>query len=96
LQYFPKQDTLVQSSWIPRDGLYPLSADDQEADIFLKPFMSGSLSFEEPINDPLYSSHKGYEKLDLATEKVTMRYQADHPSKAVACTQHVSQALGFT
>ena len=87
---------MVQSSWIPRKGLSPVNPEEADSDIILKKFFSGSYSFEKPINDPLYSSHKGFEKVDFGTGEVSTRYQADHPSKAVACTQNVSQAIIFT
>ncbi|KAI4607715.1 hypothetical protein J4E80_009456 [Alternaria sp. BMP 0032] len=70
-------------------GIVPINPEEAESDIILKQFFGGSLSFEKPINDPLYSSHKEYEKVDFSTGETSIRYQADHPSKAVACTQNL-------
>jgi len=78
--------------WIPKNEFYPLSADGPEGDLIFKPFMSNSLYFEEPINDPLYSAHKEIPEIDVNTNETYIRYLADHPVKGVGCTQHVSQA----
>jgi hypothetical protein len=78
------------SDWIPIEGFYPITVDGPEGDVFLKPLMSGALSFDSPIDDPLYSAHKEIESMNYFTGEPYKNYIADYPIKTVGCHHHVS------
>lgn len=41
--------------WLPKDGL---EVQNGTGDVFWKPVMSNAVSYENPVDDPLYSAHR--------------------------------------
>jgi hypothetical protein len=76
--------------WFPKDGI---EVKKGTGDIFWKPVMPNSVTYNNPVNDPLYSAHRPVQIYDDTQGRNYTRYMPDHPIKGVSCLQQVSVAL---
>jgi hypothetical protein len=52
--------------------------------------MSNSVTYNHPVDDPLYAAHKVVRQFDDTQSRNYTRYMADDPFKVVSCVQQVS------
>ena len=61
-----------------------------DADLILV-FLTASVAYEKPVDDPWFSAHKEVVIYDVATTENITEYHPDSPFRALGCTVQVSR-----
>lgn len=82
------------SDWYFNGVLYPLpEMRRDDADLVLKLVAKNRITYDNPVNDPIFSAHTKFTTVDETDGSNVTLYYSDFPASVIGCTQQVSYCL---